>query len=218
MNKEKKEMKVQDGFYVTVAGKKKRFEVVKRKMKGEEVNKGLLYITVDFKNGKQPHLFRFDVWDVDMIEKLSNIDDGCLIRVTSKPHNYDYEHDGKKIYSFDLTLERFAPYSGKEYTEFALAGRLVKDITLVTGIGKPCMGLRVACNNGSKPTYCNIQHYGYSLNLAEFGKKGEPISLEGYVHRSNNDGTLTFFATKVWSNNPNAPFVKELEEETRETK
>ena len=211
MEEKKKNLKVTDGFFVTVAGKKKRFEIVEREVKDKKIKKGLLYVTIDNNKNGHPQLFRFDVWNEEDIEKISNIPDNSYIRVVSKPHNYDYELEGKKIYSYDLTLEKISAYSGKEYTEFSLAGRLVKDVELANNTGRPCMSLRIACNNGKNPTYATISHYGYSLNLSEFGKKGESISLEGYVVRSTTDGTLSFFATRVWSNNPNISFKKELE-------
>lgn len=202
-----------DVSIVTVAGKKKRFERVSRD--NGALTKGLLYVDVFIKDitGKvvETQLFRFDVWDTSKFEEIEKIPNGSMIRVSSKPSNYNYKVDGENKYSYDLTLVDICPYSGKCFAEFAFRGRMVSDCELGTAPGVPYLVFKIASNTGKKPVFIHLRHYGYSCNANAFGYKGNAISAEGYVKRRSEDGTYQFFATSIWSNNPEDTYETEPE-------
>lgn len=202
-----------DVSIVTVAGKKKRFERVSRD--NGTLTKGLLYVDVFIKDttGKvvETQLFRFDVWDTSKFEEIEKIPNGSMIRVSSKPSNYNYKVDGENKYSYDLTLVDICPYSGKCFAEFAFRGRMVSDCELGTAPGVPYLVFKIASNTGKKPVFIHLRHYGYGCNANTFGYKGNTISAEGYVKRRSEDGTYQFFATSIWSNNPEDTYETEPE-------
>ena len=199
-----------DMAIITVCGHKKRFEKTVRGTGENTKTKGLLYVSVDttFGGNKETQTFRFDIWDEDMMKRVEDIPKNAKIRVTAKPSNYNYERDGEKFHSYDLTVLSVNPYSGKECAEFSFRGRLVADAELGTQPGKPYLTFRLASNVG-KPVYIHMRHYNYGTGFQSFGLKGMAVSAEGYVKRNLDDNTYSFFATGVWSNEPNCLFVPE---------
>lgn len=204
---EKKEMK--DGCIVTVCGKKKRFEIITVKVKEIITRKGIFTVCVErpTKTGNIKEKFQFDIWDETEFERVEKIPMDSMVRVTARPSNYNFTRDGKDKFSYDLTLINIFPYSGHSYSEFAIRGTLFKDVELGTMPGKPYMILRMVVNDGKKPVFIHVRHYGFASGFVNIGKKDNNISCEGYFKRNLEDGSFQFFATHVWSNSKEDSFV-----------
>lgn len=212
-----KEEKNKDCCIVTVCGKKQRFEIIEIKIKEVATKKGIFSVCVEreTKTGRVKEIFRFDVWDETEFEKLQNIPIDSMVRVTSRPSNYVFTMDGKRKFSYDLTLLNVVPYSGQAFAEFAIRGKLVEDVKLGAKTGKPYMILKMMVEDGSKPVFIHVRHYGFSNSLESIGYTKKSISCEGFVKRKFEDGSFQFFATHVWGNSIEDIFV--TKEENKET-